>query len=105
MKNKLKTNKRNDIENNDNHSLQVIYTNVDGLVSKLVEVKDTIQEKKPGIMCLTEKELDGKIKSEVINVGGYDIWRKDWKGRRGGEVIILTKIGLQVKEICNETMQ
>ena len=38
-------------------NLKAAYTNIDGLISSLMEVKDYLKEKKPELLCLTETKL------------------------------------------------
>ena len=68
-----------------------MYTNIDGLVSKLNELKDYMLEEKTQIVCLTETKLNSVIKNEALNISDYNIWRKDRKQKSGGGVMILTK--------------
>ena len=41
----------------ENNNIKVTYTNIDGLVSGIVELKDYLQERKPEVVCLTETKL------------------------------------------------
>ena len=62
-----------------NNKFRVMYTNTDGVVSSLSEVKDYLREK-PELVCLTETKL-----REEINIRfekeGYNLWRRDRKSR------------------------
>ncbi len=49
-------------------SLKIMYTNVDGLVSSLSELKDYLKNNKPDVVCLTETKLEEEIK--LGNKGG-----------------------------------
>ena len=86
-----------------NVKLEIMYTNIDGLVSKLNELKDYMLEEKIQIVCLTETKLNSVIKNEALNISDYNIWRKDRKHKNGGGVMILTKKDLIVKEMEHHT--
>ena len=78
--------------------LEMMYSNVDGLVSKLSEFRDLINEEKPQVICLTETKLNSTILSDTLNFHNYEIWRKDRVSKPGGGVMILTRKDLKVKE-------
>ena len=88
-KNKIKETRNN---------LRVMYTNIDGIVSSLLELKDYIRKSKPDVVCLTETKLKEEIQLGTI-VEGYNIWRKDRKGKTGGGVLILVKDDILVEEV------
>ena len=77
--------------------MKMMYTNIDGLVSKLNELKDYIREEKPQVVCLTETKLNPTITNEALNLTDYNIWRKDRNFKSGGGVMILTRKDLIVK--------
>ena len=64
--------------------IKMVYSNVDGLISKLMELKDVVKDKKPQVICLTETKLSTNIIDDILNIGNYNIWRKDRKFRQGG---------------------
>ena len=80
------------------NELRVTYTNIDGLVSGLVEMRDYLRERKPDVVCLTET----KLKEEII-IGfeneGYSTWRRDRKSKGGGGVMILTSKDILVEKV------
>ena len=76
----------------------MMYSNVDGLVSKLCELRDLMTKDKPEIICLTETKLNSTISNATLNFEGYEVWRKDRESKPGGGVMILTKKDLKVKE-------
>ena len=52
------------------------HTNIDGLLSCVVEVKDYLKERRPDVMCIVET----KLKEEVhvnFKEEGYKSWRRD----------------------------
>ena len=76
-----------------------MYSNVDGLTSKKLELTDTIQEKNPDIICITETKLKPESTIESLGLDNYNIWRKDRTHKEGGGVMITTKKELTVLEI------
>ena len=76
-----------------------MYSNVDGLISKKLELKDTIQEKNPDIICITETKLKPESTIETLGLDNYNIWRKERTCKDGGGVMIMTKKELTVLEI------
>ena len=75
----------------------MMYSNADGLVSKLCELRGLITKEKPEIVCLTETKLNATISNATLNFDGYEVWRKDRESKPGGGVMILTKKDLKVK--------
>ena len=88
-----------------NSRIKIVYSNVDGLISKLMELKDIVKDKKPQVICLTETKLSTNIIDDTLNIGNYNIWRKDRKFKQGGGVMILTCKELQVKKIHANTIE
>ena len=78
--------------------LRVMYTNIDGIVSSLLDLKDYIRTSDPDIICLTETKLKEEIQLG-IKIEGYNTWRKDRKGKSGGGVLILVKDDILVEEV------
>ena len=66
--------------------LKVMYTNIDGIITRKLELVDYLQEKKPEIVCLTETKLCEEIQTNIEN-NNYNIWRKDKKDKKGGGLI------------------
>ena len=58
--------------------IKVMYTNIDGMISRKLELIDYLKEKKPEIVCLTETKLCEEIQTNIEN-DNYNIWRKDRK--------------------------
>ena len=77
--------------------LRIMYTNIDGLLARKLELNDYIREKEPNIICLTETKLSPDI-GIIINEK-YNIWRKDRKKKGGGGVMILTDTSINVKNV------
>lgn len=79
--------------------VKVVYTNIDGYVSKKLEVDDYAREMEPHIMCFVETKLDEKI--QIMDVGDrkYRIWRRDRRGKKGGGVMIAVRKDIIVDKV------
>ena len=84
---------------NDFVNLKVIYTNVDGISSKRLEITDMLKEKKPMIFCMVETKVKKEVNLELFGWEGYNILRKDRAHKFGGGVCILVHNSLRVKNI------
>ena len=80
----------------------IAYTNIDGLLSKRLELLDYLEEKKPDVMCIVETKLTENINLILGENCNYNIWRNDRKEGKGGEVIILTMQDIKVSNIKYE---
>ena len=78
--------------------LSVMYTNMDGFISGLLELRDYIKDSKPDVVCLTETKLKEEVQLGII-VEGYNYWRRDRKGKSGGGVLIMVKNDILVEEV------
>ena len=81
------------------NKLKVAYTNVDGLLSSILEIKDYVSSEKPDVLCMMETKL-----KEEINVNfqpeGFKLWRRDRKGKGGGGgVLIMVKEDIAVEGV------
>ena len=83
--------------------LMISYTNIDGLLSKRLELMDYLSEKKPDIMCIVETKLEKDTDLMIHGKLDYNIWRNDRRGGKGGGIIILTKQTIKVAEVKYET--
>lgn len=81
------------------NGLHALYTNVDGVISKLLELRDLLSNADHHVICLTETKLKDQIKNDVLVVLGYNIFRRDRVGKMGGGVMIMARNDLQAKEI------
>ena len=74
------------------------YTNIDGLISSLLEVEDYLREKKRELLCLAETKLREEIqlsfKEEV-----YNIWRRDRVDKGGGGLLVVVREDVQVGDV------
>ena len=79
-------------------TLKVMYTNIDGLLSGLLELRDYLIEKKPDVVCITETKLREEIKIS-FKEQGYNVWRRDRKGKAGGGVLIIVRDDIYIEEV------
>ena len=70
--------------------IKVMYTNIDGIISRKLELIDYLKEKKPEIVWLTETKLCEEIQTNIEN-DNYNIQRKDRKDKKGGGVLLMIK--------------
>ena len=68
--------------------MRVMYTNIDGILSSVLEVRDYLKESKPDVLCLTETKLKEEIQLS-FKEEGYNNWRRDRKGKGGGGIMII----------------
>ena len=78
--------------------LRVTYTNIDGLLSSVLEVRDYLKESKPDVLCIPETKLKEEINIKFTDEG-YKCWRRDRKGKGGGGVIVLVHDKICVEEV------
>ena len=79
--------------------IQVIYTNIDGFLSKRLECMDYLRKSEPDIMCVVETKLRPEIKLDWFDVRQYKLWRNDRKNKGGGGIMVFTRKDLIVKEV------
>ena len=73
-----------------------MYTNIDGLIPRKLELTDYLKEKKnPEITCLAETKLSEDIQTNIQN-NNYSIWMKDRKVKKRGGVMIMIKSTIKV---------
>lgn len=82
--------------------LKTASTNIDGLLSKKIELTNYLQEGDPDIICTPEPELVQKLEFVLEKKSRYNIWRKNRKKGLGGGVTIMTKENLKVTEVRYE---
>ena len=75
-----------------NKVLNIMYSNADGLSSKIQELQQEIKINKPDIVCITETKLEEEILDATLNLKGYQVWRRDRKGKKSRGVMILAGI-------------
>ena len=63
--------------------ISLMYTNADGLCSKLPELKDQIKVKNPDVICITETKLKPNTTDEALGLEHYNIWRKERTNKEG----------------------
>ena len=79
-------------------ALRVMYTNIDGILSSVLEVRDYLKESKPDVLCLTETKLKEEIHLS-FKEEGYNNWRRDRKGKGGGGIMIMVREDIYVEEV------
>lgn len=57
--------------------LTIVYSDVDGIVSKSCKFRDLIIEQKPEVICLTETKLNSIESNATPYFDDYEVWRKD----------------------------
>ena len=68
---------------------KVAHLNVNGLLSKILDIRALLSSIKFDILAITESHLNDNISNNVINIAGYKIARNDRKdGRKGGGSVI-----------------
>ena len=83
--------------------MRLVYTNVDGIVSKRLEITDMLKEKKPMVFCMVETKVRKEINLNLFGWNDYNIWRKDRVGKFGGGVCVLVHKSLRVRNITIES--
>ena len=79
-------------------TLRITYTNIDGILSSVLEVKDYLREKSPDVLCLTETKLREEIQLS-FREEGYNLWRRDRQGKGGGGILVLVKENVKVEDV------
>ena len=65
------------------------YTNINGLLSGMVELNDYLRETEPDIMGVVETKLRGQLPPDSVGNGRYNVWLKNRDGKQGGGVMML----------------
>jgi exonuclease III len=79
-------------------AVKILQFNINGLMSKFKELKQTLINMDIGIVCLQETFLK---ENKSIKIPGYTIIRKDRPSHKGGLAIII-KNSLKYQEIIND---
>ena len=70
--------------------LQFCHLNVNSLLSKIGELRDTTNYIKPVMLGITESKLDCSVTNTEVNINGHRINRND-RNRNGGGVACYTR--------------
>ena len=70
-------------------------SNVRGLMSKLPEIHFMLTRDKPLLFLLTETWLTNRCPNGLLQIQGYQIVRRDRKGKRGGGILCFIHESLQ----------
>ena len=90
--------------NDSNHklgSLKGILINARSINNKLSNLKALLHIEKPDLLAVTETWLSDFVLDAELQVPGYNFFRKDRKGRRGGGVLLFIKDDLKVEHLEN----
>ena len=82
-----------------NDDINVMYTNIDGIIPRILELRDYLREGDPDVVCLAETKLTEDIYIRLQENDNYNVWRKDRKGKNGGGVLILIKSNIKVCKV------
>ena len=77
--------------------LKVIYTNINGIRSKISKLETVLTLTTPHVICLTETETE-----TPPNIEGYTWHHKPRKNRKGGGVAILTRNDLRTDKVDDD---
>ena len=69
---------------------KIIYTNIDEIIPRKLELTDYLKEKEPDVVCLVETKLMEDIQIK-IEENDYNTWRENRMGKKVGGVIIMSK--------------
>ncbi len=76
--------------------LKLAHINICSLRNKLVEISDVLVTNNIHVLAVTETHLDQTFTDDVLNINGYNIYRKD-KNKYGGGVAIYIQSHIPVK--------
>ena len=62
----------------------LLYTNADGLLNKMIELKVVLSSGKYNIVCITESQFNKNTPNASISIPGFEEFREDRAGRRKG---------------------
>ena len=79
---------------------KIWYTNVNGLMSKRLELEQLLEREKPDMMIISETNWKEEWGIPDISKDKYDFWIRNRKDKGGGGVMILTG-----KNICVERVE
>ena len=82
-----------------NDDINVMYTNIDGIIPRILELRDYLREGDPDVVCLAETKLTEDIYIKLQDNENYTVWRNDRKGKNGGGVLILIKSNIKVYKV------
>ena len=73
----------------------VLYTNINGIRSKLDSLREILSEKKPAVVLIAETKLE----DDIPLIDGYENYPLNRKGKGGGVMILINK------KLANITME
>ena len=84
--------------------IKCMYTNIDGIISKLEKVKLQIMTKRPDIFAIVDTSLqpnelsDKYCPDDALKVDGYEIFRKDNPSEKKGGLLVYVKETIVTEE-------
>ena len=69
----------------------VMYSNINGVISGILELNDYLRDKNPDIVGLTETKLGEREDLMMVGEGKYNVWKRNRVGKMGGGVMLLVK--------------
>jgi ribonuclease P/MRP protein subunit RPP40 len=79
--------------------VKVLCVNAQSIVNKKDELTLRIHEEKPDIVGITESWTHDQITNAELDIAGFNLYRKDRIGKRGGGVLLYVKNCILVEEI------
>lgn len=73
------------------HGLNVSFLNIRSLLPKLDQVSRLIHDVKLDVLCFAETHIYEHIPDASVNLNGFDIYRNDRKGKRGGGICMYVR--------------
>lgn len=77
----------------------VMYSNINGVISGILELNDYLRDKNPDIVGLTETKLREGEDLMKVGEGKYNVWKRNRVGKMGGGVMLLVKKDIKVDQV------
>eukprot|EP00112_Aurelia_sp_Birch-Aquarium-sp1_P019753 Seg495.8 transcript_id=Seg495.8/GoldUCD/mRNA.D3Y31 product="hypothetical protein" protein_id=Seg495.8/GoldUCD/D3Y31 len=84
-----------------NHGIKMAHLNVNGLMSKINQIRFLLKNTNFDIFAITETHLKGEIEDKEIEIENYDVKRFDRKDKKGGGCLIYYKTSLTIIPVDN----
>ena len=84
-----------------NHGIKMAHLNVNGLMSKINQIRFLLEKASFDIFAITETHLKGEIEDKEIEIENYDVKRFDRKDKNGGGYLIYYKTSLTIIPVDN----
>ena len=87
--------------------IKLLYTNCQSVINKRPELRATVSETKPDLICLTECWTNDTVDNEILGIENFELVvrkdRRDTANGRGGGILIYARSGLVVWDVEVET--